>query len=389
MPLDIDTPTLQAHLRDLAREAREMRFDVAPNPCVGAGILAGGKLIVRGMHGHWGGPHAEVVALKAAAASGVPRGSWEALLVTLEPCSSFGKTPPCTEAIIAAGISRVVVGCLDPDPRHRGSGLEALKNAGIEVINLDGTIRLRDQSPHFLRWLSPERLRIPRPWTIAKWAQTRSGQLLPPKDVGGGRWISGPEALAEVQVLRGRVEGIMTGFGTVRADNPRFTVRPPGQRKNPPQRFILDSDLRTPPDARLFAQLDAGDETDEAGGQVVIFCRFGADVGRARALAAAGADVQEVRSMDRTRLDLQDILLRMHERGIERLLLEAGPQLTSAMLEAGVVDQVCIYTGDVLGGEGATLADALVTVRLVDRRDLEVGDTSRVDSFVTLPPGTS
>jgi diaminohydroxyphosphoribosylaminopyrimidine deaminase/5-amino-6-(5-phosphoribosylamino)uracil reductase len=248
---------------------------------------------------------------------------------------------------------------------------------------------LRDQSPHFLRWLSPERLRIPRPWTIAKWAQTRSGQLLPPKDVGGGRWISGPEALAEVQVLRGRVEGIMTGFGTVRADDPRFTVRPPGQRKNPPQRFILDSDLRTPPDARLFAQLDAGGETDEAGGQVVIFCRFGADVGRARALAAAGAEVQEVRSMDRTRLDLQDILLRMHERGIERLLLEAGPQLTSAMLEAGVVDQVCIYTGDVLGGEGATLADALVTVRLVDRRDLEVGDTSRVDSFVTLPPGTS
>ena len=384
MALELDTPALQAHLRDLAQEARDHRFDVAPNPCVGAGVLSNGKLIARGVHAHWGGPHAEVMALAAAASSGVPRAAWDALLVTLEPCSSFGKTGPCSEAIIAAGISRVVVGALDPDPRHRGRGIEALVKAGIEVINLDGSVLLKDQAPHFLRWLSIDRLRQPSPWTVAKWAQTLTGQLTPPKTSEDGQWISGPEALAEVHVLRGRVDGIMTGFGTVRADNPRLTVRSPGQRDDPPVRIVLDSDLRTPPEARLFEQ--PGE--DEAGGPVLIVCRIGPDVGRARALEEAGAELLEVRSVNRTSLDLKAVSQRLHERGIQRLLLEAGPRLTAAMLEEGLVDQVCVYTGDMRGGEGPTLGNTLLAVRLGERRDLEVGNCSRMDAFVTLPPGS-
>jgi diaminohydroxyphosphoribosylaminopyrimidine deaminase/5-amino-6-(5-phosphoribosylamino)uracil reductase len=219
---------------------------------------------------------------------------------------------------------------------------------------------------------------------VAKWAQTRTGQLTPLKTSGDGQWISGPEALAEVQVLRGRVDGIMIGFGTVRADDPRLTVRSPGQRDDPPVRIVLDSDLRTPPEARLFEQTGE----DEAGGPVLIVCRVGPDAGRARALEDAGAEVLEVRSANRTSLDLKAVSQRLHERGIQRLMLEAGPQLTAAMLGEGLVDQVCIYTGEMRGGEGPTLGNALLAVRLEERRDLEVGNCSRMDAFVTLPPGS-
>ena len=185
-----------AHLRELLAElgglAREHRFRVAPNPCVGAAVLSAGVEIGRGFHELWGGPHAELLALEAARASGMAAERWDTLVVTLEPCSTAGKTPPCTDAIRAAGIRRVVVGAVDPDARHRGRGLEALHAAGIEVIHLRGAAPLAVVAPHFLHWTSYERLRRPRPWTIAKWAQTRTGQLTPPADSGAGRWISGP-----------------------------------------------------------------------------------------------------------------------------------------------------------------------------------------------------
>ena len=213
--------------RELARDARAFRFEVAPNPCVGAAVLARGRVIARGFHEVWGGPHAEVNALRAAALTDVPPDEWDTLVCTLEPCSSTGKTPPCVELLRASPIPRILVGELDPDRRHQGSGLRLLQESGKKVELWEGFAPLKDLAPQFLAWNEVDRLRRPRPWTIAKWAQTRTGQLVPPQGVGGGRWISGPEALREVQTLRGRVDAIVTGVGTILDDDPRFTVRPP------------------------------------------------------------------------------------------------------------------------------------------------------------------
>ncbi len=390
--LDKDSAALSELLTVLGREAQAFRFEVAPNPCVGAAVLAGGVEVARGFHRVWGGPHAEVEALEAARAAARLGGpgpeSWDTLVVTLEPCSSTGKTPPCVDAIVAAGIRTVVVGALDPDPRHRGRGLEKLREAGLEVALIDGPCPLESVAPHFLRWTSRERLRRPRPWTVAKWAQTLSGHLRPPKDVGDGRWISGPGALAEVHELRGRVDAILTGVGTVLADDPRMTLRPQGSAANlggldpvgiqPPQRIVFDSWLRTPPDARLFAPAEPG----EFAGGVVILSLPAPDVQRRRRLEAAGAEVVEMRGTDRKRLHLRTVHEWLMERGLRRVLLESGPELLRAHLTGGFVDQVRVVTGDVRGGRGESLASWLATADLQERLDREVAPDAVLEAFL-------
>ncbi|MBM3991244.1 MAG: bifunctional diaminohydroxyphosphoribosylaminopyrimidine deaminase/5-amino-6-(5-phosphoribosylamino)uracil reductase RibD [Planctomycetes bacterium] len=370
--------SLREILVDLAAQARRRRFEVAPNPCVGAAVIAGGQVIARGFHERWGGPHAEVEALAAAAASGVPSSSFEALVVTLEPCSSHGKTPPCTDAIRSSGIRRVIVGALDPDPRHRGAGLKLLQEAGIEVEFVPRSSEIDRTAPHFLRWVDVDRQRRPRPWTIAKWAQTRSGQLTPPPAIGGGRWISGPDALREVQLLRGRVDAIVSGVTTVLHDDPRFTVRPPGDPSRPPLRVILDSYLRTPPDCKLFTPPGLG----EGAGPVHILCQAGANAARHVALERAGAKVTGLRSSEEDHIALRDVQEWLWEQGVRRVLLEAGPQLLSRHLEAGFVDQVRVYTGAVMGGEGPTMAPWLTRLRFAERLDREVADDAVLESFV-------
>ena len=360
-------------LRELAAEALSARFEVAPNPCVGAAVLAGGVVIGRGFHRHWGGPHAEVEALAAAAASGIPKALWDTLVVTLEPCSTHGKTPPCTQAILEAGIQRVFVGALDPDPRHGGVGLESLRRAGLEVEFFGarpaslGSWALEAIAPHFVRWTDQDRLRRPRPWWIAKWAQTLTGQLTPPADVGEGRWISGPASLSEVQILRGRVDAIVTGVGTVKADDPRLTVRVPGDTRHPPLRVVLDSYLETAPDARLFAPLGSSEAAAgrEAKGEVVIFCKSGPDPGRYRALEAAGARVVNLPGNDAGRVSLRAASDWLWAAGVRRALLESGPTLIQGFYEAELLDQVRIYSSAVVGGRGDNLAH--LVHRLVDR----------------------
>jgi diaminohydroxyphosphoribosylaminopyrimidine deaminase/5-amino-6-(5-phosphoribosylamino)uracil reductase len=369
-------------LDELAREASVHRFEVAPNPCVGAALLAGAEVVARGVHRWYGGPHAEIEAMRAAGAKVL---SADTLVVTLEPCSSHGKTPPCVDAILAAGIGRVVVGALDPDPRHRGRGIELLREKGLEVALLEGVAPLAEISPHFLHWTDNERLRRPRPWTIAKWAQTRTGQLVPPEGVGGGRWISSHAALEEVAVLRGRVDAIVTGVGTVVADDPRLTVRPPGDTRKPPLRVILDSRLRTPPSARIL-KLVQGES--EAGGRAIILCIGGADPARHHALLDAGAEVHELHVATDDGVDLRDVQRHLWEElGVRRVLLEAGPILTSHYLSHGFVDQVRVYTGSVNGGRGPTLASELLRQKLAQRLDREVGPDAVFEAFVD-PRGT-
>lgn len=376
--LSLSEPLLRRLLHELGEAAAAFRFEVAPNPCVGCAILAGGEIVGRGFHRLWGGPHAEIEALHAASLSGTPRGEWDTLVVTLEPCSSTGKTGPCVEAILASGIPQVVVGALDPDPRHRGKGLEQLRAAGVQVHLLEGFSALEDVAPHFVQWNLPDRIRRPRPWTIAKWAQTRTGQLTPPEDIGDGRWITTHASLNEVQVLRGRVDAIVTGVGTVLADDPRFTVRTPGDLARPPRRIILDSLLRTPPDGRLFAKPGP----DEAGGPVTIMTLAGMDAPRARALQEAGAEIVGMHSGEFGHVALRDVYTWLWDAGVRRVMLEAGPTLLRRHFDAEFIDQLRIYTGSVNGGRGPSMAESLQTLKLEGRLDREQGDDAVLEAFL-------
>ncbi|MDA1265456.1 MAG: bifunctional diaminohydroxyphosphoribosylaminopyrimidine deaminase/5-amino-6-(5-phosphoribosylamino)uracil reductase RibD [Planctomycetota bacterium] len=374
----LDAQSLGALLAELGVEARAHRFEVAPNPCVGAAVLAAGEVVARGYHRVWGQEHAEVDALRAARESGVPLERWDALVVTLEPCSSQGKTPPCTEAILAAGIGCVVVGSFDPDPRHRGKGIEQLRAAGLEVIVLEAS-PLENTSPQFLSWNDFERRRRPRPWIIAKWAQTLTGQLTPPKSVGEGRWISGSGSQAEVGLLRSRVDAIVTGIGTVLSDDPRLTVRPSAGITAPPARVVLDTALRTPTDARLFHA-----EPGEAAGPVHVVSLTGADFSGSRALALteAGAQVHGLRGDDVHHLNLREVTAWLWRQGFRRVLLEAGPTLLASFLDAGFVDQVRVYTGPVPGGRGESLGSWLVASALEERLDRECGEDQVLEAFL-------
>ena len=374
----LDEARLRALLLELGREATRFRFDVAPNPCVGAALLSGGEVVARGYHEIWGQAHAEVNVLDDAERRGIPREAFEVLVVTLEPCSSHGKTPPCVDRIVASGVRVVVVGERDPDPRHRGAGIRMLRDAGIEVLELPGAAPLARVSPHFVAWTANERLRRPRPWTIAKWAQTRSGQLVPPSGVGGGRWISGPDALSEVQVLRGRVDAIVTGIGTVLADDPRFTVRPPGDLAKPPIRVVLDSFLRTPPDAQILKP--AGENA--AGGPVHILCVGGASMERHRALVDAGAFVHPLHVATDDGVSLRDVQTWLWGEGVRRMMLEAGPVLLSHYLSSGFVDQVRVYTGAVNGGQGTSMGVAISKLKMSERIDREIAQDSVLEAFL-------
>jgi diaminohydroxyphosphoribosylaminopyrimidine deaminase/5-amino-6-(5-phosphoribosylamino)uracil reductase len=257
-----------------------------------------------------------------------------------------------------------------------------LQEQGIKVELWEGLAPLAAVAPHFLAWNAQERLRRPRPWTIAKWAQTRTGQLVPPQGVGGGRWISGPEALQEVQVLRGRVDAIVTGVGTVLVDDPRLTVRPPGDPSRPPLRIVLDSRLRTPPDARILRPPAAG----EAGGPVHVLCVAGTDPIRHRALLDAGAEVHELHVATDDGVNLRDVQAFLWDRGVRRALLEAGPRLLSHYLSAQFVDQMRVYTGAVNGGQGPSMGEWLQRLKLEGRLDREWGTDAVLEAFVAPPP---
>ena len=368
----------RALLAELARAAGAFRFGVAPNPCVGAAVLSDGVEIGRGFHRRWGGPHAELQAIEAARGSGIPEERWDTLVVTLEPCSSQGKTPPCTEALSRLRFRRLVVGALDPDPRHRGRGLELLRAHGLEIVFLRGATPLERYSQHFVEWTRPDRLRRSHPWVIAKWAQTRTGQLSPPSGVGDGRWITGPSARADVQDLRAGVDAILTGIGTVLHDDPRLSLRGPTSAQRPPLRVVLDSILRTPPSARLLQPVGPG----ESAGPVHLITRAGSDPVRHRALLEAGATIHALHPGDDGRLSLRETLGLLWSLDARRVLLEAGPKLITAMFAAEFVDQVRIYTGAVNGGEGPSLARFLASDRLLEVERAEVGDDARLDAFL-------
>ena len=301
----------------------------SPNPLVGAVVLdSEGRLVGEGFHARAGQPHAEPGALKQAgeAAHG------GTIVVTLEPCCHQGRTPPCTEAILAAGIQRVVVALTDPDPRVAGGGLQRLRDAGLEVISGILDAEAAHQNRAFVH-----RVRTGRPWGVLKWAMSLDGRTALPN--GASQWISGPPARAWVHELRAQCDAVIVGGGTVRADDPLLTSR--GRRSPEPLRVVLSRSLDLPLSAQLWQQTTAPTLVAHGGSAGVQ-----AHASQLAGLQAKGVDLEQL-----DRCEPQQLLLALARRGCNRVLWECGPGLASAALQQGCVQEIgAVIAPKLLGG---------------------------------------
>lgn len=303
----------------------------APNPMVGAVIVKNGRIIGQGWHQRCGEPHAERNAL--AACTEDPRGA--TLYVTLEPCCHYGKQPPCTEAILAAGIAHVVVGSSDPNPLVAGKGIRQLRENGVTVTEhcLQGECdRLNEVFFHYIQ--------TKRPFVVLKYAMTLDGKIA--AYTGASQWITGEAARNHVQQQRHRYRGIMVGVGTVLADNPRLTCRIPGGRS--PIRILCDTHLRTPMNANVVT---TARETP------TILATCCTDPERQRPYEEAGCQVLCVEKQD-GHVNLHQLMERLGEMQLDSILLEGGGTLNWAALESGIVQKVQAYIAPkLLGGRTA------------------------------------
>ena len=322
---------------DLAERGRGR---TRPNPMVGAVLVKGKRVVGRGWHARAGSPHAEVRALRQAGSKA--RGA--RLYINLEPCCHFGRTPPCTDAILAAGVREVVACMRDPDPRVNGRGFAALRKAGVIVKT--GGLRLEAErlNAPFLK-----RHRSGLPSVTLKAGMSLDGRIA--TRTGRSQWITSAAARREARRLRARHDAVLVGVGTLLADDPRLSA--PGAnghaRPEDPVRVVLDSRLRTPPASRLLKT---------AGGPVLLMTRPKAPRARRRRLERAGATVLEVGARD-GRVDLRQALRALGRRGISSVLIEGGGEVLGAALDQKVGDRLVLYVAPrLLGGAGARPAFA-------------------------------
>jgi diaminohydroxyphosphoribosylaminopyrimidine deaminase/5-amino-6-(5-phosphoribosylamino)uracil reductase len=309
------------------------RGRVEPNPMVGAVVSRDGEIVGLGWHARFGGPHAEPAALADAG----EKAKGATVHVTLEPCAHRGKTPPCADALIAAGVRRVVIAAADPDPRAVGRGPGRLREAGIEVVEGVLAEEAKALNARYERHLASD-----LPFTIAKWAMTLDGKIA---DVErGSRYVTGPESRRLVHEIRGSVDAIVVGIGTLLADDPDLTVRE-GEPTREPVRVILDSRLRVP----LMSRVVTG-----AGEMPTwIVTVEGADDARRAALEDAGVRVIAAPSAG-GHVDLAAGFRALKAEGIARVLLEGGGEVHTAAFRAGIVHQVMAFVAPkLLGGRAA------------------------------------
>jgi diaminohydroxyphosphoribosylaminopyrimidine deaminase/5-amino-6-(5-phosphoribosylamino)uracil reductase len=319
-----------------------------PNPAVGAVVVKHGVIIGRGWTQPGGRPHAEVEALRRAG----PTARGATLYVTLEPCSHYGKSPPCADAVIAAGIARVVSALEDPNPEVAGSGHARLRAAGIRVdVGIGAEAARRDHAGHILR------MRDGRPHVLLKLAVSADG-----KAGAAGRRpvaITGDAVRDRVHLLRARSDAIMIGIGTALADDPMLTSRLPGMDMYSPVRIVLDATLRLPLDGHLV----------QTAGQTPLWVVGGIDAPLAaeQALRTKGAEVFRAPETN-GRLDLSAVLKRLAERGVTRLMVEGGPTLAAAFIAADLVDQAILFhSAKIIGFDGVEVLEggvAALTQRL-------------------------
>lgn len=350
-----------AHMARALQLAERGLLTTSPNPRVGCVIVQNGTVVGEGWHERAGTPHAEVHALKQAGAAA--RGA--TVYVTLEPCSHHGRTPPCAEALVQAGVARVVAAMRDPNPLVAGAGIDMLTLAGVlaEVGLMESEARALN--PGFL-----SRMTRGRPWVRLKTASTLDGKTA--LENGVSQWITGAAARADVQRLRARACAILTGSGTVRADDPKMTVRDFDIGRQP-LRVVVDSALATPPTAAILPAL--------------IACHAATPAARS-ALEAAGAEAVELPGAD-GRVDLAALLTLLAQRGVNELHVEAGAGLNGALLDAGLVDEWVAYVAPMATGNAARgLFDAAPLTALTDAARFRLADVRQLgaDLRLTLLP---
>ena len=308
-----------------------------PNPAVGAVVVRNGRVVGEGFHHRAGEPHAEVLALRQA--GGRARGA--TLFVTLEPCVHHGRTPPCVGTVLEAGVVRVVVGMVDPDPRVRGRGVRQLRRAGVEVR----TGVLGDECRHLLRGYLA-RTTLGRPFVLLKLASSLDGRIA--TATGASRWITGTGSRRHAHGLRDRFDVVMVGAGTVRTDDPRLTCRLRGGRD--PIRVVVDGHLRTPPTARLLRV--------RSPAPTWIMTARDAPRRREAALVSAGAEV--IRLPGRGRVGFGAVLRELGRRGVTSVLIEGGAVLAAGAMRARLVDAVSLFIAPVvIGGDGVPAVGSL------------------------------
>ena len=341
----------------------------SPNPVVGAVLVQAGVAVGEGAHHRAGGPHAEAIALAGAG----PAARGATLYVTLEPCAHHGRTPPCADALVAAGVARVVVACGDPNPLVDGRGLRQLRAAGIAV-----EVGIRANEARALNRAFFCRVTRGRPHVTLKSALTLDGKIAAVD--GTSRWITGEAARREVHRMRFAADALLVGIGTVLADDPQLTVRHPDLPGKEPLRVVADSGLRIPLEARV---LGVGDPA-----RTVVACRAPAPPEAAAALSGRGTTILELPA-DEGRVDLRALLRALAEREVVAVLAEGGAELAAALLDAALVDRVAFFLAPRLlggrtapgpvGGGGRPLKAA---VSLVDVTSRWVGEDLLVEGDV-------
>lgn len=351
--------------------AEKARGWTSPNPMVGAVVVNAGRIVGQGFHRRAGGPHAEVEAIDNAG----PAACGATLYVTLEPCNHYGRTPPCTEKILAAGIARVVAAMADPNPHVAGSGNAFLKSRGIAVTERVCEDRARRLNEAFVKHVTTG-----RPFVIAKCAATLDGRIAAAS--GDARWVTGPAARQYVHGLRHGADAILVGVDTVIRDDPALTTRLEGTAGKDPARLILDSRLRIPLTSQVLS-LDSPATT-------FIICGPSCPVEKRRALEDTGAKVLDAALGTDGRIDLAPLCDQLGRMGITSVLIEGGSRVLGSVLRSGIADKLCFFlapkvmAGDdgfpVCRGQGAaTMAEALCLRDTAVRR---FGDDVLIEGYV-------
>lgn len=312
--------------------AEKGRGKVAPNPMVGAVIVKDDRIIGQGYHEQYGQGHAEVNAFRSASEDV----AGATIYVTLEPCSHYGKTPPCADLIIAKHIQRVVVGPLDPNPLVAGRGIQKLRDAGLEVVTDVLAEKSRQLNEVFMKFITEK-----RPFVVLKTAMSLDGKIATTS--GESQWISGEASRKQVHATRGHLTGIMVGINTVLKDNPRLTARLANSKN--PRRIVVDSSLRMPLDRRILE--------DQEDAPTIIVTTDKATPSKMTSLLEKGVQVITV-AAHQGRVDLQAAMTKLGELNIDSILLEGGAELNYAALAAGIVDKVQVYIAPkIIGGSSA------------------------------------
>ena len=341
------------HMARALQLAAKGLYTTDPNPRVGCVIVRDGAVVGEGWHVRAGEPHAEVLALAQAG----ERARGADLYVTLEPCNHYGRTPPCTEALLRAGVRRVIAAMRDPNPLVDGKGFARLEAAGIECRAGLLEAQARALNPGFV-----SRLQRGRPYVRVKLGASFDGRTAAAD--GASKWITSDAARADVQRLRARSSAIVTGIETVLADDPLLTVRDFDIGRQP-LRVVLDSRLRTPLSAQLL----------HAPGKTVIAT---ASARAADEYRAAGVEVVRLPQPD-GRVDLEALLRELSARSVNEVLVEAGPRLAGAFVEAGLVDEIVLYLAPTLLGDAGRGLFHLPSIRaLQERVALEIADVRAV-----------